>query len=198
MVQYYNPYFLICTFFGFGKITKKCPGTIGSIIAIPISYFIITLSNKIQNYITIDFIKDPYVLSLTVPLLIVFILFLLGIYSSHHYSLLTKKEDGQEIIIDEIVGQSLCFVITIPVTFAILYSAVEIKNILIYYDITLMVSVAANLLLFRIFDIIKPWPIDICDKKIKGGFGIMADDILAAIFSIVVYFAILFIIIDFL
>ena len=197
MIQYYNPYFLICTFFGLGKISKKFPGTIGSIIAIPISHFIVSLSRKIQEYITTDFIVNSYTVSFLIPVLIVFILFLLGTYASHRYSLLTKQKDGQEIIIDEVVGQSLCLVITIPLTFTILYSAEETKNILIYYDLTLMIAVLCNLLLFRIFDIAKPWPIDICDKKIKGGFGIMADDILAAIFAIVVYLAIFFIIIDF-
>lgn len=38
----------------------------------------------------------------------------------------------------------------------------------------------AGFILFRIFDIIKPWPISYCDKNIKGGFGIMFDDALAA------------------
>lgn len=38
--------------------------------------------------------------------------------------------------------------------------------------------------LFRIFDILKPWPISVADRRIKGGFGVMFDDVLAAIFSI--------------
>ena len=40
--------------------------------------------------------------------------------------------------------------------------------------------------LFRIFDILKPWPISIADKRIGGGFGIMIDDVLAGIFAFVV------------
>jgi phosphatidylglycerophosphatase A len=48
-------------------------------------------------------------------------------------------------------------------------------------------------LLFRIFDIIKPWPIGWVDKNIKGGFGIMIDDILAAILASIMQYALLFV-----
>ncbi len=44
---------------------------------------------------------------------------------------------------------------------------------------------------FRLFDIWKPWPISIADKKIKGGFGIMFDDVLAAIYALIVMHMIL-------
>jgi phosphatidylglycerophosphatase A len=40
-------------------------------------------------------------------------------------------------------------------------------------------------LLFRFFDILKPWPISVADKKLHGGFGIMLDDILAGIAAFV-------------
>ena len=41
----------------------------------------------------------------------------------------------------------------------------------------------AGFLLFRLFDILKPWPINWLDKKVSGGFGIMIDDLLAAVFA---------------
>lgn len=47
-------------------------------------------------------------------------------------------------------------------------------------------SVLMGFLLFRFFDILKPWPISFIDKKISGGFGIMFDDILAGAFSLVI------------
>lgn len=47
-------------------------------------------------------------------------------------------------------------------------------------------SVLVGFVLFRIFDIAKPWPISIADKKLKGGFGIMFDDILAGLFSLLI------------
>ena len=40
--------------------------------------------------------------------------------------------------------------------------------------------------LFRIFDILKPWPISIADRRISGGLGIMLDDVIAGIFSFVI------------
>lgn len=43
-------------------------------------------------------------------------------------------------------------------------------------------SIAMGFLLFRVFDILKPWPISFIDKKISGGLGIMLDDILAGVF----------------
>jgi len=47
-------------------------------------------------------------------------------------------------------------------------------------------SVLVGFILFRIFDIIKPWPISIADKKLTGGFGIMFDDVLAGLFALVI------------
>ena len=47
-------------------------------------------------------------------------------------------------------------------------------------------SVLVGFLLFRVFDILKPWPISFIDKKMSGGAGIMFDDILAGIFSLVI------------
>jgi phosphatidylglycerophosphatase A len=38
-------------------------------------------------------------------------------------------------------------------------------------------------LLFRVFDIVKPWPVSLADKKVKGGFGVMLDDLLAAVYA---------------
>jgi phosphatidylglycerophosphatase A len=38
--------------------------------------------------------------------------------------------------------------------------------------------------LFRVFDIVKPWPVKIADAKMKGGFGIMFDDVLAGLYAL--------------
>jgi phosphatidylglycerophosphatase A len=47
-------------------------------------------------------------------------------------------------------------------------------------------TVLVGFLLFRVFDILKPWPISFIDKKMSGGAGIMFDDILAGIFSLII------------
>ncbi|MCG8435880.1 MAG: phosphatidylglycerophosphatase A [Gammaproteobacteria bacterium] len=50
------------------------------------------------------------------------------------------------------------------------------------------VWLVAGFLLFRLFDILKPWPIRIIDARLKGGFGVMMDDLLAAAFAGVILF----------
>lgn len=52
--------------------------------------------------------------------------------------------------------------------------------------------ILAGFLLFRLFDILKPWPISWLDKRVHGGFGIMIDDVLAGIFALVVLQAVNF------
>lgn len=46
-----------------------------------------------------------------------------------------------------------------------------------------LTSVAVGFVLFRFFDIVKPWPIKLLDRHVDGGFGIMIDDVLAGIFA---------------
>mgnify|MGYP005988882807 CR=1 FL=1 len=47
-------------------------------------------------------------------------------------------------------------------------------------------SIVVGFVLFRIFDIFKPWPISFIDKKMTGGLGIMFDDVLAGVFALVI------------
>lgn len=50
-------------------------------------------------------------------------------------------------------------------------------------------SVILGFVLFRVFDILKPWPISWLDKKVSGGFGIMIDDVIAGLAAaVVIYF----------
>ena len=83
-----------------------------------------------------------------------------------------NTDDPQEIVIDEVVGQMLPL-LAIPIYETLYYLPT------IYYC-------AAAFLLFRLFDIWKPYPISYVDNNIKGSLGIMLDDILAGLFSIVI------------
>ncbi len=47
-------------------------------------------------------------------------------------------------------------------------------------------SIVLGFVLFRLFDILKPWPISFIDKKVAGGFGIMIDDVLAGAFALII------------
>jgi len=89
-----------------------------------------------------------------------------------------NTEDPQEIVIDEVVGQMLPL-LAIPI-YETLYLLPKI-----YYCI-------AAFLTFRLFDIWKPYPISYIDSNVKGALGIMLDDILASIYSIVVLTIIFF------
>ncbi len=50
-----------------------------------------------------------------------------------------------------------------------------------------VVAWSAAFFLFRFFDILKPWPINLADAKFKNGFGVMFDDLLAALYAIASY-----------
>ena len=82
-----------------------------------------------------------------------------------------KSDDPQEIVIDEVVGQMLVL-LAIPI-YETLYPLPKI-----YYCVS-------EFLLFRLFDVWKPYPISYVDNNVKGSLGIMLDDILASIYTII-------------
>lgn len=85
--------------------------------------------------------------------------FVIGWWAANRYQRLTGTHDAGEIVIDEVCGQwlALCLVSLTPFT------------------------ILAGFVLFRLFDIAKPWPIRWADRKIGGGLGVMLDDVLAGI-----------------
>ena len=89
-----------------------------------------------------------------------------------------EADDPQEIVIDEVIGQMLPL-LAIPI-YETLYPLHTI-----YYCV-------AAFLLFRLFDIWKPYPISYIDNNIKGSLGIMLDDILASVYSIIILSVIFF------
>ena len=89
-----------------------------------------------------------------------------------------KSEDPQEIVIDEVVGQILTL-LAIPI-YETLYPLP-----MIYYCI-------CSFFLFRLFDIKKPYPINYVDENLNGSLGIMLDDIIASIYSILILIVIFF------
>lgn len=94
-------------------------------------------------------------------LALVLILAVLGVYICGKTALYLNHFDHPGIVWDEVVG----FLITMLfVPFDFLY-------------------LALGFVLFRFFDILKPWPINLVDREIKGGIGIMLDDVLAGIFA---------------
>ena len=156
---------LILTMFGIGR-SKFAPGTVASLITCLI-YFPI-------------FIYKPNFLILIITFAVFSIYSIVLIDQMQNKF---KKKDPREIVIDEFIGQSipiLSIYVVINITGAI------DKN---WYDDLgfLSVSFLSFFLLFRFFDIIKPFPINLIDKKMKNGFGVVFDDVIAGIFSTIIY-----------
>ncbi|MBT6307358.1 MAG: phosphatidylglycerophosphatase A [Rhodospirillaceae bacterium] len=88
-----------------------------------------------------------------------FIIFFVGVWACSFYSSLTKTHDSGDCVIDECLGQSLVILFTPidPMLYAIAF---------VY---------------FRFFDIFKPWPTKWFDQNVKGGLGVMLDDVVAAV-----------------
>lgn len=89
--------------------------------------------------------------------------FLLGAYVCGKTSITLGRADPGAIVWDEIVGY-LCAMVQAPRGW---------------------VWIVVGFVLFRLFDILKPWPIGWLDQRIKGGLGIMLDDVMAAVFSLI-------------
>jgi len=100
-------------------------------------------------------------LSLGIYLMVVFLLFMLGILICQRCEERIQLSDHSGIVWDEIVGY-LITMIAIPLSWP---------------------AVIAGFVLFRVFDVLKPWPIRVLDRSIHGGLGIMLDDALAGLFA---------------
>lgn len=89
-------------------------------------------------------------------------LFLLGVWLCGRTARALGSADPAAIVLDEIVGMMM------TVTFCS----------------TGVFGVVVGFVLFRCFDILKPWPVRLADRAVAGGLGIMLDDVLAAIYAL--------------
>jgi len=129
--------------FGFGSgLSPKAPGTMGTLVAIPLYLLICQLPLMFYSVIVIAG-------------------FALGLYVCGKTSNDLRVHDHSGIVWDEIIGYWLTM-FAIPVSWQ---------------------SALAGFVLFRLFDIWKPFPIRLLDKHVKGGFGVMIDDVLAAFYA---------------
>jgi len=93
-------------------------------------------------------------------------IFFVGWWAACQYLKHTGRDDDpKEIVVDEVAGMWL----------------------LLCFGTLTWQSYAMSFALFRFFDALKPWPISVADRKIKGGFGVMFDDILAALYPVVIF-----------
>jgi phosphatidylglycerophosphatase A len=101
-----------------------------------------------------------------------------------------NKHDPSEIVIDEVVGQMLTSALTM-ISIVFVYNS-ELGKHYTSEMIDFTCFFLLPFVLFRACDIIKPWPINWMDKNIKGGVGVMLDDIAAAFMASVLQYAIIF------
>jgi phosphatidylglycerophosphatase A len=98
------------------------------------------------------------------PVLVIFagsLVFVLGIWAADAYMAAAGVHDPPAIVIDEVVGQWLTLALVPP-------------DPVVY---------ALGFLLFRVLDVLKPWPANFVDRTVTGGFGVMLDDVVAAIYA---------------
>jgi len=162
----------ILTLFGVGYF-KYAPGTAASFITCLI-YFTLT--------------ESAFSLGINKFYIVVFLIFVLfySIIFIDKLSPVFKKKDPREIVIDEFVGQC------IPLVSILFKPDGFIPNCC--YKGTIeeasVIWILLSFILFRFFDILKPFPINIVDKKMKNGVGVMLDDIIAGIYSTIVIYII--------
>lgn len=92
------------------------------------------------------------------------IVFPLGLWASKHFEQMVREKDSSMIVIDEVAGLWVAMIPCLLTPF----------------------SIGLAFVLFRVFDIWKPWPISYLDKYFRGPFGVMIDDVVAGIFAAIV------------
>ena len=149
--------FLFITMFGIGKI-KKIPGSFASLATTLFLFFLFHILNFSPNFF----------------LIFIIVIFFISLYVINIFIKNIKNKDPKEIVIDEFIGQS------IPIC---LYEIahvepVETNQVLLFYFIMFV--------LFRIFDIAKPYPVSYYDKNFKNSFGVVMDDVAAGMYVVAV------------
>ena len=149
--------YLFVTLFGIGKL-KKIPGSYASLATTIFLFFLFHIFNVSPNIVLIS----------------VIIVFFISLFSINFIIKDFDNKDPKEIVIDEFIGQS------IPIC---LYEIAhegskETSQVLTFYFIMFV--------LFRIFDITKPYPVSYYDKNFKNSFGVIMDDVCAGLYVVVV------------
>ena len=116
-------------------------------------------------------IVEYKIISLEIFVVIFFIIFLLSLFFINKFSSHNQSHDSKIIVIDEFLGVYL---------------------ILIFYDqikiINPYVTIMLIFILFRFFDILKIFPANIVDRKLKSAFGVILDDLIAGIYTIIILY----------
>ena len=147
--------YLIVTCFGIGSI-RFAPGTITSLITTVFLYSLFHIINLPNNII----------------LIILLIIFIYSFYAVSEYIKFNENKDPKEVVIDEFIGQC------IPIyLYEISHEKVKDTQEAVLFYLYIFI-------LFRFFDIKKPFPINFFDKKFKNSFGVIIDDVVAGLYVV--------------
>lgn len=144
------------TFFGVGLI-RPASGTWGSLAGAIVGYFIL------------KFLGASALFGIS------FLIFLISINIINNYEKTVQSHDNSEIVVDEAVGVWIAMSISCAFVFG--------KNGDILEGQFYILSIILSFIYFRAFDILKPSIIGKIDREVKGGLGVMLDDVLAGFFA---------------
>ena len=145
------------TMFGIGHI-KKIPGTVSSFVTVVFLFIYFHYFELSKNYF----------------LLILSLIFIYSFIAVNLYIKDKANKDPKEVVIDEFIGQS------IPIC---LY---EIAHEVSKETSQVLTSYFIMFILFRIFDIVKPYPVSYYDRNFKNSFGVIMDDVCAGLYVVAV------------
>ena len=143
--------------FGIGSISK-IPGSIASLTTV---LFLLLLFHYLK-------------VSASTFLIFLVIIFIISIFSINEFIKDKDNKDPKEVVIDEFIGQSIpicLYEIGHPDTNSF------VETLTVYFII---------FILFRVFDITKPYPVSYYDKNFKNGFGVVMDDICAGLYVVAI------------
>ena len=147
--------YLFVTCFGIGTL-RFAPGTITSLVTTIFLYSLFHIIN----------------LSNSIILIILLIVFIYSFYAVSEYIKYNDNKDPKEVVVDEFIGQS------IPIfLYEISHGTVKDSQEAILFYLYIFI-------LFRYFDIKKPFPVSLFDKKFKNSFGVIMDDVVAGLYVV--------------
>ena len=147
--------YLFVTCFGIGSF-RYAPGTIASLIT---TVFLFSLFHIIN-------------LSSNIILIILLLIFIYSFYAVSNYIKDNDNKDPKEVVVDEFIGQS------IPIyLYEVSHGTIKDPQEAILFYLYIFI-------LFRYFDIKKPFPVNFFDKKFKNSFGVIFDDVIAGLYVV--------------
>ena len=147
--------YLFVTCFGIGSF-RYAPGTITSLITTVFLFSLFHIINISSNII----------------LIILLLIFIYSFYAVANYIKDNNNKDPKEVVVDELIGQS------IPIyLYEVSHGTIKDPQEAVLFYLYIFI-------LFRYFDIKKPFPVNFFDKKFKNSFGVIFDDVVAGLYVV--------------